>query len=69
MMAFRELAIPGAWELTPTVHDDDRGSFFEWFTQPEFTAMTGHRLDVAQANCSTSSAGVLRGLHFAQHRH
>ena len=26
----------------------------------------GHRLDVRQANCSVSSAGVLRGLHFAQ---
>ncbi|HOW93335.1 MAG TPA: dTDP-4-dehydrorhamnose 3,5-epimerase [Mycolicibacterium fallax] len=65
-MAFRELAVPGAWELVPTVHDDDRGSFFEWFTDAEFTAMTGHRLDLAQANCSSSSAGVLRGLHFAQ---
>ena len=66
MMAFRELGIPGAWELTPRAHGDDRGSFFEWFTDAEFTAMTGHRLDLRQANCSTSSAGVLRGLHFAQ---
>ncbi|MCV7192310.1 dTDP-4-dehydrorhamnose 3,5-epimerase [Mycolicibacterium brumae] len=65
-MAFRELGIPGAWELTPRAHGDDRGSFFEWFTDAEFTAMTGHRLDLRQANCSTSSAGVLRGLHFAQ---
>ena len=40
--------------------------FFEWFTDAEFTAMTGHRLDLRQANCSVSSAGVLRGLHFAQ---
>lgn len=65
-MAFRELSVPGAWELRPTVHRDDRGRFFEWFTDPEFTAMTGHRLDLRQANCSVSSAGVLRGLHFAQ---
>jgi dTDP-4-dehydrorhamnose 3,5-epimerase len=28
--------------------------------------MTGHRLDLRQANVSVSSAGVLRGLHFAQ---
>ena len=28
--------------------------------------MTGHRFDLRQANCSVSSAGVLRGLHFAQ---
>lgn len=65
-MAFRELQIPGTWEITPALRSDDRGMFFEWFTDPEFTAMTGHRLDLLQANCSVSSAGVLRGLHFAQ---
>jgi len=62
----RELAIPGAWELTPTQHSDSRGVFFEWFTDREFTAFAGHRFDLRQANCSVSSAGVLRGLHFAQ---
>src|ERR1700684_2964893 len=40
--------------------------FFEWLTDRGFSAFTGHRLDVRQANCSVSSAGVLRGLHFAQ---
>lgn len=65
-MAFRELAIPGAWELTPTQHSDTRGVFFEWFTEAEFTAFAGHRFDLRQANCSVSSAGVLRGLHFAE---
>ena len=28
--------------------------------------MTGHRLDLAQANCSVSRAGTIRGIHFAQ---
>lgn len=65
-MTFRELAIPGAFELTPTQHADDRGVFFEWFTDPEFTAFAGHRFDLRQANCSVSRAGVLRGLHFAE---
>jgi dTDP-4-dehydrorhamnose 3,5-epimerase len=65
-VTFRELAVSGAWEITPTVHPDERGLFFEWFTEREFTAMTGHRLDLRQANTSVSSAGVLRGLHFAQ---
>ena len=65
-MAFRELLVPGAWEITPALRSDTRGTFFEWFTDAEFTAMTGHRLDFRQANCSVSSAGVLRGLHFAQ---
>ncbi|PRC57139.1 dTDP-4-dehydrorhamnose 3,5-epimerase, partial [Mycobacterium sp. ITM-2017-0098] len=31
-MSARELAIPGAWEITPVLHSDSRGSFFEWFT-------------------------------------
>jgi dTDP-4-dehydrorhamnose 3,5-epimerase len=65
-MKVRELKIPGAWEITPAVHGDSRGLFYEWLTDREFSAVTGHRLDVRQANCSVSSAGVLRGLHFAQ---
>lgn len=65
-MKVRELAVPGAWELTPTVHADSRGAIFEWFTDASFSEMTGHSLDLRQANCSVSSAGVLRGLHFAQ---
>jgi dTDP-4-dehydrorhamnose 3,5-epimerase len=62
----RELAVPGAWELTPQLHTDSRGVFYEWYTNASFSAFAGHRLDVHQANCSVSSAGVLRGLHFAQ---
>ena len=62
----RELNIPGTWEITPTIHGDSRGLLFEWLTDGGFTSFAGHRLDVRQANCSVSSAGVLRGLHFAQ---
>ncbi|GFG52009.1 dTDP-4-dehydrorhamnose 3,5-epimerase [Mycolicibacterium agri] len=65
-MTVRELAVPGAWEITPKQHTDDRGVFYEWFSDPEFTEFTGHRFDLRQANCSVSAAGVLRGLHFAQ---
>jgi dTDP-4-dehydrorhamnose 3,5-epimerase len=65
-MEVRELDIPGAWEITPALHGDSRGLFFEWLTDREFRAFAGHSLDVRQANCSVSSAGVLRGLHFAQ---
>jgi dTDP-4-dehydrorhamnose 3,5-epimerase len=65
-MTVRELAIPGAWEITPQQHADDRGVFYEWFSDPEFVELSGHRFDLRQANCSVSAAGVLRGLHFAQ---
>jgi dTDP-4-dehydrorhamnose 3,5-epimerase len=65
-MTVRELAIPGAWQISHDTHPDDRGQFYEWFTQREFAMFTGHRFDLQQANCSVSAAGVLRGLHFAQ---
>ncbi|MGH3558955.1 MAG: dTDP-4-dehydrorhamnose 3,5-epimerase [Mycobacterium sp.] len=65
-MKIRELDIPGTWEITPQLHADSRGLLFEWLTDREFTAFAGHRFDLQQANCSVSSAGVLRGLHFAQ---
>ncbi len=65
-MEARELDIAGAWEITPQLHTDSRGLFFEWLTDGGFTEFAGHRLDVRQANCSVSGAGVLRGLHFAQ---
>jgi dTDP-4-dehydrorhamnose 3,5-epimerase len=62
----RELVVPGAWEITAQVHPDARGLFFEWFSDSAFTEFAGHRLDMRQANCSVSQAGVLRGVHFAQ---
>ena len=65
-MDVRELDVAGAWEITPRLHPDSRGQFFEWLTDRGFTGFAGHRLDVRQANCSVSAAGVLRGLHFAQ---
>ncbi|OMC09299.1 dTDP-4-dehydrorhamnose 3,5-epimerase [Mycobacterium sp. SP-6446] len=65
-MKVRELDIPGAWEITPEIHGDSRGLFFEWLTDRGFSAFAGHSLDVRQANCSVSAAGVLRGLHFAE---
>jgi dTDP-4-dehydrorhamnose 3,5-epimerase len=64
--AWRELAVPGAWEITPLVHQDNRGDTFQWFTGRHVAEMIGHRFDMRQANCSVSAEGVLRGLHFAQ---
>ncbi len=64
-MEVRQLGIPGALEVTPRQHADDRGTFLEWFRDDRFTAATGHRFDLRQANCSVSAAGVLRGVHYA----
>lgn len=65
-MEVRELKVPGAWEITPRIHGDSRGMFFEWLKNTDFGSFAGHGLNVQQANCSVSAAGVLRGLHFAQ---
>ena len=64
-MQYRELTIPGAWEITPRQFGDPRGVFFEWFKTGAFADAVGHSLDLQQANCSVSAAGVLRGIHFA----
>ncbi len=59
------LGIAGAWAFTPAIHADDRGSFLEWFRGADLARAAGYPLDVAQANCSVSRRGVLRGIHFA----
>jgi dTDP-4-dehydrorhamnose 3,5-epimerase len=61
----RQLAIEGAWVHEPKLFPDDRGSFHEWFREPDFAAAAGHPLRLAQANCSVSARGTLRGIHFA----
>jgi dTDP-4-dehydrorhamnose 3,5-epimerase len=48
------------------VHGDGRGAFFEWFRSDAFEKLSGGPLTLAQANCSVSSAGTLRGIHFAE---
>ncbi len=65
-MQIRELSISGAFEMTPQVHGDSRGAFLEWFRADRFREATGHDLTLAQANCSVSAAGTLRGVHYAQ---
>ena len=64
-MQIRPLAVPDAYEITPVQHGDDRGVFMEWFKAEVFEAATGHSLALAQANCSVSRRGVVRGVHFA----
>jgi len=64
-MEYKELTIPGAYVITPRQFGDERGVFLEWFKQETFRDAVGRPLDLAQANCSVSAAGVLRGIHYA----
>lgn len=59
------LSIPGAFVSSSPVLPDERGSFNVWFSAADFRAAVGHSFTVAQANCSVSARGVVRGLHYA----
>ena len=56
-------AIEGAIIIEPKVFSDDRGYFFESFSQKEFEEKVCNTVFV-QDNESKSTYGVLRGLHF-----
>ena len=59
------IGIGGAWTFTPALHGDDRGYFLEWFRAGELSESLGYWPQTAQANCSVSRRGVIRGVHFA----
>ena len=56
-------AIDGVYILEPRIFRDDRGYFFESFSQREFEDKIG-KINFVQDNESKSSYGVMRGLHF-----
>ena len=61
-------AIEGVVIIEPKVFGDERGYFFESFSQREFdekvAPILGHKVSFVQDNESMSSYGVMRGLHF-----
>jgi dTDP-4-dehydrorhamnose 3,5-epimerase len=61
----RQLSVSGAWEFTPPVFADERGTFAETYSQALFAETAGHPLVVAQVNTSVSRRGTLRGLHYS----
>lgn len=64
-MDIRPLRIAGAFEVTPRQFHDSRGTFAEGFRSDRLAEAIGHELRVRQTNISVSSAGALRGIHFA----
>ena len=63
-MAYEKLALPEVMLFTPRVFGDERGFFFESFSEREFAEATGLDLRFVQDNHSKSVKGVLRGLHY-----
>jgi dTDP-4-dehydrorhamnose 3,5-epimerase len=59
------LAIEGLWEITPVLRPDDRGVFLEAYKADVISEAIGHPFTLKQMNVSVSSAGTVRGIHFA----
>lgn len=60
--------IEGVVIIEPKVFGDDRGYFFESFSQPRFDELV-RPIKFVQDNESKSKYGVLRGLHFQKGQH
>ncbi len=56
--------IEGVVIVEPEVYGDDRGYFFESFSEREFAKLVGVEVNFVQDNESCSHRGVVRGLHF-----
>ncbi len=67
-MQFIETSIPGLLIVKPQVFADDRGYFFESFSEQKFKG-AGINFHFVQDNESKSQKGVLRGLHFQNPPH
>jgi dTDP-4-dehydrorhamnose 3,5-epimerase len=62
-MGFQATDIPGLLVYEPRVFEDSRGYFFESYNENTFRA-GGISLRFVQDNQSSSSYGVIRGLHY-----
>jgi dTDP-4-dehydrorhamnose 3,5-epimerase len=62
----QSLGIDGAFVAVPRIFPDHRGSFHTWFRAADLLDDLGYRFELAQANCSVSHQGVLRGVHFSE---
>lgn len=60
---FTQTSIEGVIIVDVKAYGDDRGYFMETYKQPDFVA-GGIDVDFVQDNQSSSTKGVLRGLHF-----
>jgi dTDP-4-dehydrorhamnose 3,5-epimerase len=63
-MKIEQTTIEGCFIIHDTFHGDTRGYFFESFNKKTFLDQTGFDVNFVQDNQSSSTKGVLRGLHF-----
>jgi len=61
--------IEGVYLIEPKLFKDNRGVFFESFNKEIFKKNIASSINFVQDNQSSSSKGVLRGLHFQKPPH
>ena len=62
-MKIIDTAISEVKIIEPTVFGDERGFFYESFSQAKFEAAIGYAVNFVQDNHSRSQRGTVRGLH------
>ena len=60
---FKKCEIEGLYEIQPKIFGDNRGYFLETYSEKDFFE-AGLTMKFVQDNQSSSTKGVLRGLHF-----
>ena len=63
-MKVTKTALKEVFIIEPKVYKDERGFFFESFNKKNFEEFVGYAVNFVQDNHSSSSKGVLRGLHY-----
>ena len=66
-MTIEETSLPGVLVITPRIHRDNRGVFFETYNKRAMTE-AGLPDEWAQDNFSLSTKNVLRGIHYQIHQ-
>lgn len=62
-MKIEETSLPGVLLITPKIHSDNRGAFWETWNQKAFES-AGLPTTWAQDNFSVSKKNVVRGIHY-----
>jgi NDP-hexose 3,5-(Or5-) epimerase len=62
-MKITEMAIPNAYRITPEIHHDRRGLFFEAYRADVLSAAIGFPFVAGQGNYSVSRRNTVRGIH------
>ncbi|PVW15142.1 dTDP-4-dehydrorhamnose 3,5-epimerase [Marixanthomonas spongiae] len=63
-MELQQTTLKDCFILKPRIFQDERGFFSETYNKNTFKETTGLDIDFVQDNQSSSTYGVLRGLHF-----